>query len=710
MSKPITSTVDPITFEILSHRLYQITKEVGITLEHVGGTVNTTQLKDYLAALYLPGGEVLSVSAALMGMHAVCAGFAVRRIIEQFEKAGEINPDDMFLLNDPYLAAIHQSDMYVISPIHYEGKLIGWSATFVHVMDIGAMSPGGNSPDATEICHEGIRIPGIKLVERGKLRDDVFRTVVNMTRQPVMVGLDLKCEIAANNVAKSRMQSMAKQYGMELIQAVSAEIIRYAEAILRKRIAEIPDGSWSDTTSIQAEQTWNVKLTLTKTDDHFLFDFTGTDKQASRGINLPYHATFGCCFAEVLSTFGYDIPKNQGAFGPIQVIAPEGSVMNVKYPGPVSLNTTSGVAAAKYLTSSVLMQALATSEKWKHEVMAPTLTGRVARHAGVSQYNKYYVSTLSEAGGSGPTSYKDGMNSSKAGSIGMNCHNLEWVELNFPLMYLYRRHVTDAMGAGKFRGGAGTEVAMTLHNAPEGKIKGIAFGVAGFRNSGQGIFGGYPGAPSLLTLIEGSNVAEVIAQDRAPVNLAELKGKVRPLGYCDFEFRNGDILCIRKESGGGFGDPLERDPQMVLADVTNGLVSRKAARRYYGVVLEGLDLDLKATGKLRDGMLAGRLQGLDPPPGPLRARPSSPRAGADAVRPLREHLEIVVQKGKPWVRCTRCSHILCPAQEEWKQACAVKRLRPVAAGALLNILPRTFAAVQRYCPSCGVLLDTSLVD
>ena len=217
---PIVSSVDPITFEILSHRVYQIAKEMGSTLERVGGTVNTTQMHDYMASLYLANGDVLSAGDA-MGWHVACAGFAVKRIIERFENDGGIYPDDIFLLNDPYVAAIHQSDVYMISPIHFKGKLMGWSATFVHVMDIGAMSPGGNSPGATEICHEGIRIPGIKLVERGELRKDFFDAFINMTRQPVMVGLDLKCEIAANNVAKSRMQALFEQFGPELVTAVS---------------------------------------------------------------------------------------------------------------------------------------------------------------------------------------------------------------------------------------------------------------------------------------------------------------------------------------------------------------------------------------------------------------------------------------------------------------------------------------------------------
>ena len=198
-----------------------------------------------------------------MGWHVACAGFAVKRIIERFENNVGIHADDIFLLNDPYLAAIHQSDVYLISPIHFRGRLVGWSATFVHVMDIGAMSPGGNSPGATEICHEGIRIPGIKFVEGGKLRQDLFDAIINMTRQPVMVGLDLKCEIAANNVAKARMQALYEQFGPELVTAVSQEMLNYSEAILRRRIAEIPDGSWSDSGSIHAGETWNVHVKLT---------------------------------------------------------------------------------------------------------------------------------------------------------------------------------------------------------------------------------------------------------------------------------------------------------------------------------------------------------------------------------------------------------------------------------------------------------------
>ena len=604
---PIISSVDPITFEILSHRLYQIAKEMGTALERVGGTVNTTQMHDYMASLYLANGDVLSAGDS-MGWHVACAGFAVKRIIERFENNGGINPDDVFLLNDPYLAAIHQSDVYMISPIHFRGQLIGWSATFVHVMDIGAMSPGGNSPGATEICHEGIRIPGIKLVDRGELRKDLFDAFINMTRQPVMVGLDLKCEIAANNVAKSRMQALYEQFGPELVTAVSQEMLHYSEAILRRRIAEIPDGTWSDTGSIHAGDTWKVHVTLNKKDDRLLFDFTGSSPQAKKGINLPYHATFGACYEAILCTLAYDLPKNHGALKPIEVIAPQGTVVNPTPPAPVSLNTTSGGATVKFVANSAIMQMLATSEKWRGEVMALNAGHRLARHAGINQHGQYYVSTLSEGAldGTGARSYKDGDDTGR----GLSCHNIEWLEANFPLLYLFRRNTTGGAGAGRYRGGTGGESALTVHDAPEGKIKGVALGVAGLRNSGQGMFGGYPGAPSLLMLKEGTRVAEMIAENKSLDQLDQVGGSGRLLPYCEFDVGKNDVLYMRMSSGGGYGDPLEREPERVLSDVEDGIVSREEAKEIYGVVIEGDDLvlDLAATDNRRASLRQERLQ------------------------------------------------------------------------------------------------------
>ena len=600
--------VDPITFEVLSHRLHQITREMGITLERTGGTVTTTQQHDYNASLYRPDGDIMAAGETY-GQHVVCAGFAVKRIRERFS-ADEIYPDDIFLLNDPYLAAIHNSDVYVISPIHFKNELVGWSATFVHVSDVGAMTPGGDSPDATEVFQEGIRFPGIKLVERGRLRRDVFDAFTHMTRQPDAVGLDLKCEIAANNVAKARVQAMYEQYGPEMMNAVSTEMIHYTETVLRSRLREIPDGSWSETLTIEADGPRRLKLTLSKEGDQLTFDFTGTDKQVSKGINLPYHGTAGFCFGAILSSLAYDLPKNHGVLRPMSVIAPEGTLVNVKYPGPISMSTTSSGFGVGFLASSVLMQMLATSEKWRNEIVAPNASHRNCRHSGVNQYGRYSAFINMAHGaldGNGARINKDGVDS---GGSYMSCPNVEWMELHYPLLYLFRRHAKDSAGAGTFRGGAGVESAHTLYDAPEGKIRGVAYGVAGLRNSGHGIFGGYPGAPSMMVLMEKTRVQEVMGKNQSPVDISELGGNSKLLPYCNFEVAQGDVLYMRVASGGGYGDPLEREPELVRQDFENGLITRESARSVYGAVIDEADgkVDLAATRELRKTLREGELK------------------------------------------------------------------------------------------------------
>jgi N-methylhydantoinase B len=597
----LNGNIDPITFEVLSHRLHQITREMGIALERTGGTVTTTQQHDYNASLYRPDGEIMAAGETY-GHHVVCAGFAVKRILETFGKE-EIFADDIFLLNDPYLAAIHNPDVYIIAPIHFQDVLVGWSATFVHVSDVGAITPGGDSPDATEIFQEGFRIPGIKLVERGKLRKDVFNTITHLTRQPDAVALDLKCEIAANNVAKARLQEMYRQYGPELMHSVSAEMIRYTETVLRKRLSEIQDGEWRESLTLEAGGPCRLELTLRKRDNRLIFDFTGTDRQVRKGINLPYHGTFGFCFGAILSSIAYDLPKNQGVIKPMEVIAPKGTLVHVQFPGPISMSTTSSGFGVGFLASSVLMQMIATSERWRKEIVAPSASHRNCRHSGVNQYRRYspFINMAHGAmDGNGARIDGDGVDS---GGSYMSCPNVEWMEMQYPLLYLFRRHAIDSAGAGKFRGGVGVESAHTLHDAPEGKIGGIAYGVASEENSGHGMFDGCPGAPSVIVKMAGTRINQLLVGNQPATDLTELGGERENLPYCNFELHKGDVLYMRVASGGGLGDPLERAPELVRRDVANAIVSRDAAREVYGVVLgRDLEVDQDATHERRGEM------------------------------------------------------------------------------------------------------------
>ena len=210
---------------------------------------------------------------------------------------------------------------------------------------------------------------------------------------------------------------------------------------------------------------------------------------------------------------------------PLEIVAPTGSLVNVQYPAPVSLNTTSSAAIVRYLANAVVMRMLATTETWRKEVTAVNAGHRNAKHAGVNQFQSYFVSPLALGAldGTGARSHRDGVES---GGGQMSSPNVEWYEQNFPVLYLFRRHVRDGAGAGKYRGGRGAETAHILHDAPEGKIKGVTYGVAGMRNSGQGIFGGYPGAPSVTMLLEDTRVNDLFSENKCVEDLAEVGGNL----------------------------------------------------------------------------------------------------------------------------------------------------------------------------------------
>ena len=363
---------------------------------------------------------------------------------------------------------------------------------------------------------------------------------------------------------------------------------------------------------------------------------------------------------------------------------------------------------ARFLAGSTLIQMIGTSEKWSKEVTAQTLGTRLARHAGVNQTGGYYVSTLVGLGGIGARSWGDGINTA---GIEMGrpstVHNVEWVEANFPLMYLYRRHLQDGAGAGKFRGGAGEESLIMPHDAPEANIQIVALGVAGLRNSGFGIYGGHPGAPSILVHVEDSDVRKHVAEKTLPDELHEAGGTHNLLGYRDLRLSADDLLYLRCANGGGYGDPLEREPDSVAQDVIDGLVSREAAESIYGVVFAADNgVDVVATPDRRAALKRERQAAI------TRATAVSEPlvAGTGAIRhPLQESLDLCDLGGRAWVQCARCGHALCESDSDWRKACSLGAAPPTQAGPLMDLLVDKYEFQRWYCPGCGVLLDSEIV-
>ena len=298
--------MDPITFSIIRHRLFRVVDEAVITLKHVSGSAITNEGHDLMVSLYRADGSLLMGGVGFLH-HLTSAAEACKAIIRRFK--GQINEGDVYLLNDPYTAALHTSDIYLVAPIHYEGKLVAWSACFVHVYDIGAMNPGGFSPDSQDIYTEGISSPGLKLVDRGEMRQDVLDTLLNMVRSPEMVTLDIRSMIACNNVARDRMVALIKKYGYPTVDEACATLIEQSEKLLRQRLAELPDGQWQSRQYMDVKgETAKVCLTMTKKGDSLVFDFTGSSPQSKHALNCTKWASLGGLFAPLFPLLCYERP------------------------------------------------------------------------------------------------------------------------------------------------------------------------------------------------------------------------------------------------------------------------------------------------------------------------------------------------------------------------------------------------------------------
>ena len=599
--------MDPITFSIIRHRLFRVVEEAVITLKHVSGSAITNEGHDLMVSLYQADGSLLMGGVGFLH-HLTSAAEACKAIIRRF--GGQIAEDDMFLLNDPYTAALHTSDIYLVSPIHHGGELVAWSACFVHVSDIGAMNPGGFAPDAQDIFTEGFSSPGIKIIDRGELRQDLWDTILNMVRNPEMVALDLRSMIACNNVARERMLALIDKYGTKTVDEACAALINQSEVKLRERLRELPNGRWQSRQYLEVKgEIYKVLLTMTKQDDTLTFDFTGSSPQSKYSVNCSKWASLGGLFAPLFPLLCYDIVWNEGAIRPIKMIAPEGTIVNCARPAPVSVATVGAIQSINNAACSTIGKMLAASEKYADEATAVWHANHFAIFMfGNNQRGRLAIGILTEtfAGAGGARTFGDGVD--MGGEIPnpiSRMANVETIEAQFPIRYLFRRNLTDSGGPGKFRGGAGGEMAIVAHDAPDGGIHYVLSGKGPRFPQSDGLCGGYPGSVNDYVWVhapqDGHNT------DRYATTLDAIPGEDEPISWGVFPLMGDDALYVRWNGGGGIGDPLDRAPEKVMADVTTGHISKQAAREVYGVVEIAGAVDANATAAQRNELRQARL-------------------------------------------------------------------------------------------------------
>ena len=585
--RKMEGTIDPITFSIIRHRLFRVIDEAVITLINVSGSAITNEGHDLMVSLYRADGSLLMGGVGFLH-HLTSAAEACKSIIKRFKNS--INEGDVYLLNDPYTAALHTSDVYLVSPIHHQGKLVAWSACFVHVYDIGAMNPGGFSPDSSNIFTEGFSSPGIRLVENGRLCRDVLDTLLNMVRSPEMVALDIRSMIACNNVAKDRMHKLINKYGNEAFDQACSTLIDQSENLLRERLRELPNGRWQSRQymSVKEDVYW-VMLTMTKQDDELVFDFAGSSDQAKYAINCTKWASRGGLFAPLFPLLCYDIPWNEGIIKPVKMIAQEGTIVNCIRPAPVSVATVGAIQSVNNAACATIGKMLEASETYAKEATAVWHANNFAVFKfGKNQHGNDSIGIFTEvfAGAGGARTFGDGVD--VGGEIPnpiSRMANVESVEASFPIRYLFRRRLADSGGAGKYRGGTGMEFAVVPHDAPDGGIHYVVSGKGDDFPMSDGLSGGYPGAPNAYIWVHNNDVEESKKNvyGKFAQSLDEMLGEHEDVAWGVFPLHGKDALYIRWNGGGGFGDPLERDPEAVLGDYLNEAISLESAGRIYGV-------------------------------------------------------------------------------------------------------------------------------
>lgn len=574
---------DPITLALVQNRLDQIAKQMGWVMIRTSRSPIFNQSHDF--SCFITDAEGMLVSQADgIPIHTGGGGFAVRALLETF--AGRISEDDVFLLNDPYVAGgNHLPDWVVARPVFAEGRLIAFACNRAHQSDIGGGAAGTYNPQATEIFHEGIRLPPLKLVEQGTTRDDLWQLLMINSRCPELLDGDLRAMLGATRVGVEELRKVVGDFGLVETVALFGEILDYADRRLRAAILELPDGVYRaeeryDNDCFSAVRV-DLRLTLTKSADRITVDFTGTAPQIRGFKNSSLANTYSAVYAGIASFFDSDLPRNEGTFRSVSIIAPRGSVVNAVAPAPLTMCTVFPAHEIMHMVWWALGQAdpKRSIAGWGKNVF-PVTSGRDAENVTWVMYN------WGGNSGAGAVAGRDGFN--QMGPMitlgGLVIPNMETYEQLYPITV--RRHELrpDGGGPGHHRGGTGVEFEVDIEGAAEYSFRGEGT----TRPTGLGVEAGCAGAIGEV---------RVAAADR---------GSWSPDPYCLKEL--GPLrLTIRSPGGGGFGSPFERPVELVVRDVQDGLVSRDAAASDYGVVLEGDDhgVDSAATERLRRERCSG---------------------------------------------------------------------------------------------------------
>jgi len=581
MKTPKPPTIDPVFASVLQRRLKSITEEIGLTLLRTTRSPILNEARDFATGLYDAKGRMLEQTEYIPVL-AFALQPSCEHVIRYFDD--DIAPGDVILHNDVFSGGNQNNDDAVFRPVFHGDRLVAWSACKGHQADIGGAVRGGYNPEAREVWQEALRIPPVKVYERGQLRKDVWNMIFANIRLRI-VEEDIKAQIGGTLVGERGFKELVERHGVQVILDHIDYLYDSTERMVRKEIEAIPDGIYRGKSiafydGVNPGSKMKINLAVTVAGSDITFDFSGSSPQTPGFVNAPYSSTASALLLTFLMLIDADVPHNAGLLRPLKVVNPEGSFLNARFPAATTFgNSLTGPTSDAILRAFAQAIPQMVTAGW-NRMLGMTVTGMDPRH------RRPYVDILFLAlkGGSGATLNADGYD--HIGLIncggGLLAQDYEMFEIQNPHFLLQHEYATDSAGAGCWRGGLGVDTEFRIDGDD---VTGIVFGDGVDEEArGFGIFGGRPGSLNEIS------VTDPQGNVRRPRSKEIMRGITR-----------GSVVRQRAGGGGGYGDPRERPVEQVVADVRNGYVSVDRAREDYGVAIDPLTLEanLAQTKKLR---------------------------------------------------------------------------------------------------------------
>jgi N-methylhydantoinase B/oxoprolinase/acetone carboxylase alpha subunit len=572
-------TIDPITYEIVKNTLATAADEMSITMYRTAYSTIVRDCLDYSTQITNADGEMIAQGVTIP-LHIGSAPFAMKALFNKYRD--DIKPGDIFILNDPFDGGMHTPDIFIVKPIFWKDQRVSFAIATAHHLDVGGRVPGSSACDNTEIYQDGLRIPWLKLYHGGKADTSLFSLLRANVRVPEMTFGDIQAQVNACHVAEKRIRELIDTYGLEVYQICTEKLIKQTEQIVRDEIRSWPDGSYDFSDYLDSDGVGGgavkIYVKLTVKGDTLTADFTGSSEQVQGSINstLSYTASVtAACVRSVLRE--KNVPNTAGMFKPLTIIAPEATIVNVSEPGASSMRGVTGfrmVDAVLGAMSKILPDRIPACGEGGNSLVI------IGGHRE-DKSNYVYFELLTGDWGGRPD--RDGVDAlCNPVNVASNIP-IEEAECSYPILIEKYGLANDSGGAGKYRGGMAIERQWRLLY---GNAK-LTIRSDRRDHPPYGLYGGRTGQGS-INILSGLGKTE----------------QVLPT-FVSTTMNAGQTLYHRMPGGGGWGNPLERDPAKVVEDVKNEKVSIDQARQLYGVVIhnDSFVVDTEETNKLRKRLL-----------------------------------------------------------------------------------------------------------